>query len=67
MHQNLLNAEFASVWHLNAKNENVHVIRVIKLVIPCGLCRRSIFLSFWLVQNLSCDPEQVGRIPDKRE
>jgi hypothetical protein len=30
MHQNLLNAEFASVWYINAKNENVHVIRVIK-------------------------------------
>ena len=30
MHQNLLNAEFASIWYLNAKNENVHVIRVIK-------------------------------------
>jgi hypothetical protein len=24
---------------------------------PCGLCRSSLFLSFWLVQNLSCDPE----------
>src|SRR4030066_316330 len=34
---------------------------------PCSLCRSSLFLSFWLVQNLSCDPEQVGRIPDKRE
>ena len=33
---------------------------------PCGLCRSSL-LSFWLVQNLSCIPEQVGRIPDKRE
>jgi len=30
MHQNLLNAEFASVKYLNAKNENAHVIRVIK-------------------------------------
>ncbi len=30
MHQNLLNAEFATVWYLNAKNKNVHVIRVIK-------------------------------------
>ncbi len=30
MHQNLLNAEFASVEYLNAKNKNVHVIRVIK-------------------------------------
>ncbi len=30
MHQNLLNAEFASVKYLNAKNENVQVIRVIK-------------------------------------
>src|SRR4030042_5029124 len=33
---------------------------------PCGLCRSSLFLSFWLlsslcrgsVQNLSCDSEQ---------
>jgi hypothetical protein len=30
MHQNLLNAEFAYVWNLNAKNENVHVIRIIE-------------------------------------
>jgi hypothetical protein len=30
MHQNLLNAEFASVEYLNAKNKKVHIIRVIK-------------------------------------
>ena len=30
MHQNLLNAEFASIEYLNAGNKNVHVIRVIK-------------------------------------
>jgi len=34
---------------------------------PYGLCRSSLFLSFWLLQNLSCVPEQLGRIPDKRE
>jgi len=30
MHQTLLNAEFASVKYLNAKNENLHIIQVIK-------------------------------------
>src|SRR4030042_6921840 len=38
---------------------------------PCGLCRSSLFLSFWLlsslcrgsVQNLSCDPEQSEGFP----
>jgi hypothetical protein len=30
MHQNLLNAEFASVEYLNDKNINLHVIRVMK-------------------------------------
>ncbi len=28
--QNLLNAEFTSVWYLSDKNENVQEIRVIK-------------------------------------
>ncbi len=28
--QNLLNAEFTSVWYLSVKNENVQEIRVIK-------------------------------------
>jgi len=37
---------------------------------PCGLCRSSLFLSFWLVQsestrteNLSCDLEQSEGFP----
>jgi hypothetical protein len=30
MHQNLLNAEFMSVWYLYAKNKNAHFRRVIK-------------------------------------
>jgi hypothetical protein len=30
MHQNLLNAEFMSVWYLIAENNNVHGIRVIE-------------------------------------
>ena len=30
MHQNLLNAEFASVVYRNARNKNMHVIRVMK-------------------------------------
>jgi len=30
MHQDLLNAEFMSVWYLSDKNENVQEIRVIK-------------------------------------
>jgi len=30
MHQNLLNAEFASVEYLNAKSNNVQAIRVIQ-------------------------------------
>jgi hypothetical protein len=30
MHQNLLNAEFASVEYLNAENTNMHVLRVRK-------------------------------------
>jgi hypothetical protein len=42
MHQNLLNAECASVWYLYAKNENVHVIRVIEALIKilhkCSCC-----------------------------
>ena len=35
MHQNLLNAEFASVWYLTAMNKNVHVIRVLKRLQRC--------------------------------
>jgi hypothetical protein len=34
---------------------------------PCGLCRSSLFLSFWLVQNLFPKAFGIGRIPDKRE
>ena len=30
MHQNLLNAEFTSIWYLNDNNENVRGIWVIK-------------------------------------
>jgi len=33
---------------------------------PCDLCRSSLFLSFWLVQNLSCDPEQSEGFSPRR-
>ena len=42
MHQNLLNAECASVEYLNAKNKNVQVIRVMqaltKVLLKCFCC-----------------------------
>jgi hypothetical protein len=53
MHQNLLNAEFASVEYLNAKHKNVHVIRVIqaptKVLHKCFCCRCACReLHFWV-------------------
>jgi hypothetical protein len=58
MHQNLLNAEFVSVWYLNAMNENVHVIRVMKALTKvlhkcfCCICayRQLHFLDYQQIQ-----------------
>jgi len=44
------------------RHEIARIIIYINIT-PCGLCRSSLFLSFWLVQNLSCDPEQSEGFP----
>jgi hypothetical protein len=53
MHQTLLNAEFASIYYLNANNKNMHVFWVIKartkVLHKCFCCTYAYRqLHFWV-------------------